>query len=131
MKVFDSKCYILKESSKGKFDVKGDEGIFLGYSCKRKAYKCLNLSTHKIIESANVRIDDFAKKSEEERCKEPKDYRKFIYYEPNTLLDTSKGNKASPPESPKSPLATKLQLVQLESATESQSKAAKLTQTES
>ena len=32
LKVFGNKCYILKESIKGKFDVKGDEGIFLGYS---------------------------------------------------------------------------------------------------
>ena len=30
LKVFGSKYYILKESRKGKFDVKGDEGIFLG-----------------------------------------------------------------------------------------------------
>ena len=59
MEVFGSKCYVLKESKKGKFDVKSDEGIFLGYSCKSKAYKCLNLSTHKIIESAYVRIDEF------------------------------------------------------------------------
>ena len=32
LKVFGSKCYILKESRKGKFDAKCDEGIFLGYS---------------------------------------------------------------------------------------------------
>ena len=56
-KVFGCKCYILKESRKGKFDVKSDEGIFIGYSNKRKAYKCLNLSTHKVIESARVKID--------------------------------------------------------------------------
>ena len=31
LKVFGSKCYILKESRKDKFDIKGDEGIFLGY----------------------------------------------------------------------------------------------------
>ena len=85
LKVFGSKCYILKESRKGKFDVKGDEGIFLGYSCKRKAYKCLNLTTHKIIESENVRIDEFAEKSEEESRKEPKDYRRFVYYELDTF----------------------------------------------
>ena len=47
-KVFGSKSYILKECRKGKFDVKIDEGILLGYSCKSKAYKCLNLSTHKL-----------------------------------------------------------------------------------
>ena len=49
LKVFSSKCYILKKSRKGKFDVKGDEGIFLGHSIRSKAYKCLNLSTHQII----------------------------------------------------------------------------------
>ena len=61
----------MKESRKGKFDIKGDEGIFLGYSYKSKAYKCLNFSTHKIIESAHVRIDEFAKKTEEENKQEP------------------------------------------------------------
>ena len=45
----------------------------------------MNFSTHKIIESAHVRIDEFVEKSEEESSKEPKDYRRFIYYEPNTL----------------------------------------------
>ena len=73
LKVFGSKCYILKESRKGRFDVKGDEGIFLGYSCKNKAYRCLNLSTNKIIESAHVRIDEFVEKNEEESNKEPED----------------------------------------------------------
>ena len=85
LKVFGNKCYVLKESRKGKFDVKGDEGIFLGCSCKSKTYKCLNLSTHKIIESAYVRIDEFAKKAEEESKKEPKDYKRFVYYEFDTL----------------------------------------------
>ena len=65
LKLFGSKCYILKGSRKDKFDVKGDEGIFLGYSYRSKAYKCLNLTTHKIIESAHVRIDKFVEKSED------------------------------------------------------------------
>ena len=85
LKVFGSKCYILKEFRKGKFDVKGDEGIFLGYSCRSKAYKYLNLSTHKIIESAHVRIDEFIENKEEESNKEPKDYKKIVYYEFDTL----------------------------------------------
>ena len=85
MKVFGSKCYILKETRKGKFDVKGDEGIFLGYSSRSKAYKRMNLSTHMITESVHVRIDEFAEKSEEESKKEPEDYRRLIYYEPDTL----------------------------------------------
>ena len=70
---------------KHKFDVKGDEGIFLGYSWRSKTYKCLNLTTHKFIESAHVRIDEFVEKSEEESNKETKDYKRFIYYETNTL----------------------------------------------
>ena len=88
LKVFGRRCYILKESRKGKFDVKGDEGIFLGYSCRSKAYKCLTLSTHKIIESAHVRIDEFVENTEEESRKEPEDYIRFVYYEPNTLPNT-------------------------------------------
>ena len=59
LKVFGSKYYILKESRNKKFDVKGDEGIFLGYSWS-KVYRCLNLSTHKVIESAHVKVDEFA-----------------------------------------------------------------------
>ena len=72
LKVFESKCYSLKDSRKGKFDVKSDEGIFLRYSYKSKAYKCLNLSTHKIIESSHVRIDESIEKAKKERKKEPK-----------------------------------------------------------
>ena len=85
LKLFGRKCYIFKESRKGQFNVKGDEGIFLGYSYRSKAYKCLNLSNHKIIESTHIRIDDFVEKSEEERKKEPKDYRRLFYYELDTL----------------------------------------------
>ena len=40
-KIFGSRCYIYKDARNGKFDCKGDEGIFLGYSSKRKYYKCL------------------------------------------------------------------------------------------
>ena len=41
------------------FDVKSDEGIFLGYSTRSKSYKCLNTNTNKIVESANVNFDEF------------------------------------------------------------------------
>ena len=80
-----------------------------------------SISTHKIIESAHVRIDEFVEKSEEESYKEPEDYRKLIYYEPDTLLDTSKENKASPLESPKSPSAIELQPMQPKFTIESKS----------
>lgn len=55
----------------------------------------MNFSTHKIRESAHVRIDEFV----EESNKEPKDYRRFVYYEPNTLPKLSKRKEASSPKS--------------------------------
>ena len=58
--------------------MKGDEGILFGYSCKSKAYRCLNLSTHKVIESAHVKVDEFAERTEKESKREPEDYKRFI-----------------------------------------------------
>ena len=84
-KVFGSKCYILKEPRKGKFDVKSDEDTFLGFSNKIKQYNCLNLSTHKVIDNAHVKIDEFAKKRKEQSSKEPENYRNFVYYELDIL----------------------------------------------
>ena len=110
LKVFGSKCYILKESRKGKFDAKGDEGIFLGYSSRSKAYRCLNLSTHKVIESAHVKADEFVEKTEIESKKEPKDYRRFVFID--TFPDTSVNRKTI---STKPNIATDLQEVQTES----------------
>ena len=62
-KVFRSRCYIKKLDEKlGKFDARFDEGIFLGYASTKKAYKCYNLRLHKIVESANVTVDDLKTK---------------------------------------------------------------------
>ena len=82
------------------------------YSCKSKAYRCLNLSTHKIIESAHVRIDEFAEKTKEERKKKLKDYRRFSYIEPDTLPDTSVNKETSSTEPS---IVTELQEVQTKS----------------
>jgi hypothetical protein len=58
-KVFGSKCYIKRlDESLGKFDARSDEGIFLGYASNKKAYRCYNIRSHKIIESAYVKVDD-------------------------------------------------------------------------
>ena len=105
-KVFGSKCYILKESRKGKFDIKGDEGIFFGYSCKSKTYRCLNLSTHKVIESAHVKVDEFAKETTKESKKEPEDYRRFIFID--TIPETSIDKRTIPAETI---FATELEIV--------------------
>lgn len=99
LKVFGRKCYILKESRKGKFNVKGDEGIFFGYSCKSKAYRCLNLSAHKVIESAHVKVDEFLERTKEESKKELEDYRRFIFIEPDTVPIVPTNHESSTPES--------------------------------
>ena len=39
---FGSKCYIKRDDDIGKFDARSDEGMFLGYSLKRKAYRYYN-----------------------------------------------------------------------------------------
>ena len=74
-KVFGRKCYILKDTRNGKFDAKSDEGIFLGYSIRSKASKCLNTNTNKNVESANVNFDEYTKVHDAEPIKRPKGYK--------------------------------------------------------
>jgi hypothetical protein len=58
-RVFGSKCYIKREDGRmGKFDSRVDKGVLVGYSSTRKAYKCYNLISKKIVESINVTIDE-------------------------------------------------------------------------
>ena len=57
-KVFGSKCYIKRiEQNLGKFDEKADEGIFLGYSTRSKAYRCYNKRLNKIVECIDVKLN--------------------------------------------------------------------------
>ena len=57
--IFGSKCYVLNDKDpRGNFDAKSDEAIFLGYSPNSKAYRVLNKRTNRIMESANVIVDD-------------------------------------------------------------------------
>jgi hypothetical protein len=58
-KVFGSMCYIKRlDENLGKFDVRSDQGIFLGYTSTKKAYRCYNIILHKIVESTDVMVDD-------------------------------------------------------------------------
>jgi hypothetical protein len=58
-RIFGSKCYIKRDDEDlGKFDSREDEGIFLGYSSRRKAYRCCNKRLQNIVESINVKIDE-------------------------------------------------------------------------
>ena len=59
---FGSKCYIKKlDDNLGKFDARSDEGMFLGYDPNKKAYKCFNFRLHKVVESADVKVDELKK----------------------------------------------------------------------
>ena len=59
LKIFGRKCYIKKDDNDlGKYDSITDEGIFLGYSSTRKAYRCYNKRLNKIVESANVKVEE-------------------------------------------------------------------------
>ena len=37
-RIFGSKCYIKRDNDVGKFDSRSDEGMFLGYSLKSRAF---------------------------------------------------------------------------------------------
>jgi len=59
-RVFGSKCFIKNNDEKlGKFEPIADEGIYLGYSYRSKAYKCYNKRIQKIVECIDVVIDEF------------------------------------------------------------------------
>ena len=77
--IFGNNYYILKDTRNGKFDAKSDEGIFLGYSTRSKAHKCLNTNTNKIVESANVNFDEYIEFHVDESIKGPKEYKLFVY----------------------------------------------------
>jgi hypothetical protein len=42
----------------GKFDSRVDKGVLVGYSSKRKAYKCYNLILNKVVERITITIDE-------------------------------------------------------------------------
>ena len=50
---------------------KSEEGIFLVYSTRSKAYKCLNTNTNKIVESANVNFDESIEVHDTKPVKKP------------------------------------------------------------
>ena len=75
---FKNRIKYLFSISNRKFDSKSDKDILLGYSTKSKAYKCLNKVTDKVIESANVRIHEFADKNDREKKREPYDCKKIV-----------------------------------------------------
>ena len=65
-------CYILNDREpRGKFDAKSDEGVFLGYCKNNRAYRAYNKRTKVVIESINVKVDDYLPPSETSRLEDP------------------------------------------------------------
>ena len=58
--VFGCKCFVLKTHPEqlSKFDLKANEGIFVGYPLSTKAFRVYNLRTRVVMESINVSFDD-------------------------------------------------------------------------
>lgn len=63
---FGCKAYMLdKRPTKGKFDPKSIECIFVGYSNESKAYRIWDVSSNKIIQSRDVRfVNNFVNTAE-------------------------------------------------------------------
>ena len=58
-KNFGRKCYIkIIDDNLGKSSSRTNEGIFLGYSTERRAYKCYNKRLRRSVESIDVRVDE-------------------------------------------------------------------------
>ena len=58
--IFGCKCFVLKTHPEqlSKFELKADEGIFVGYPLSTKAFRIYNLRTKVIMESIHVSFDD-------------------------------------------------------------------------
>jgi hypothetical protein len=58
-KVFGSKCCIKNNDENiGKYDVRDDEGIFLGYATNSKGYRCYNKRLHELIDCIDIKVDE-------------------------------------------------------------------------
>ena len=57
---------------------------------KNKAYKCLNYSTNKVVESANVRVDEFVERGDTWCTEEFEDNSAFIYVDDDSSNTQSK-----------------------------------------
>jgi hypothetical protein len=68
---FGRKCYIKREYGRmGKFDSCVEKGILIGYSSKRKSYKCYNIRLNKVLERINVMVDETGGRKLKEEEKE-------------------------------------------------------------
>nr|GFC39656.1 retrovirus-related Pol polyprotein from transposon TNT 1-94 [Tanacetum cinerariifolium] len=70
--VFGCRCYLLNDyEDVGKFKVKGDIGVFVGYSKESSAFRIYNKRTRKIHESVNVNFDEISEMASKQFSLEP------------------------------------------------------------
>ena len=116
-RVFGSKCYIKRmDKNMRKLDSRSDEGIFLGYSCTRKAYICFNHRLGKIVETVHVKVDESTTTtsiiSQEESEDDEDSFSKPDTEQNNEQLQVAdsqqqaEAESESAPEQPKSPPKT-------------------------
>lgn len=73
LRIFGNKVFFLdKTPNKGKFDPRGIEGTFVGYSDRSKAYRIWSPKNRKIILSRDVKFMDFSKSESTFEDLEPK-----------------------------------------------------------
>ena len=90
--IFGCVCYTLNDRENlGKFEKKGDEGYFVGYSKTSIAYRIYNRRTNSIQETMNVWFDEMS----------------GMIFEQESLLPTSDDSSASSTSSRTSSLASK------------------------
>nr|GEZ41971.1 copia protein [Tanacetum cinerariifolium] len=70
--VFECRCYLLNDyDDVGKLKIKGDIGVFVGYSKESVAFRIYNKRTRKIHKSVNVNLDEISKMASKSFSLEP------------------------------------------------------------
>nr|GFB57018.1 retrovirus-related Pol polyprotein from transposon TNT 1-94 [Tanacetum cinerariifolium] len=70
--VFGCRCYLFNDyEDVGKLEVKGDIGVFVGYSKESAAFRIYNKRTRKIHESVNVNFDEISEMTSKQFSLEP------------------------------------------------------------
>nr|GEX60996.1 hypothetical protein [Tanacetum cinerariifolium] len=71
-RVFGCRCYLLNDyKDVGKLKLKGDIGVFIGYSKESAAFKIYNKRTRKTHESVNVNFDEISEMASKQFSLEP------------------------------------------------------------
>ena len=92
--IFGCKCFVLKTHPEQltKFDLKANEGIFVGYPLSTKAFRVYNLRTRVIMESIHVSFDDKKITGLEDKD----DHDKFQFENEDLISDSVNSDEVEP-----------------------------------